>query len=178
MMQLELPFDRPITKRLDLSSVHVYEFRDKWQIADMLQLTERFAAECDPDEVYDEMCARLTMQSMLDVVSRQYTNCFIAYRDGKAVGFLLASISHSLYSASKSARQDLWYVLPRYRGGFATLKLLHAFEYWACDRGATKLVTGSTNVANIRLAEKTASTLTRLGYARVGSVHIKDVANG
>lgn len=177
MEQMELPLSLP-SPRVQHPSIAVHECTNVSELPALVYLASQFATECDPDEEFSEIRTRVTIESYLSIKDRKFFTILIAYVDDEAVGFLLASLAPSLYSQSMSARQDLWFVLPRYRGGFATLRLLRAFETWAINGGATRLVTGSTNVANIRLAEKTSSTLTKLGYDRIGSVHVKEVGNG
>lgn len=180
MRQLVLPFDTPFVKLV--TRVHrtsVRPLRSMTQMDDMIRIARAFQEECDPDAEFDEISVYTITKDFIEMPTHNWTECWHAYNsEGRAVGFLLASIGQSFYSLDKTARQDLWYVLPQYRGGPATLKLLHTFEQWAKDKGASSIVTGSTNAVNIRLAEKTASTLTKLGYGRIGSVHVKEIANG
>jgi hypothetical protein len=179
MDQMELPLEpHSESAQVRHPSVAVREYNSETQTPSMLYLAAQFAAECDPDEEFSSIRTRATMESYLSIKDRKFSQCLIAYVADDAVGFLLASLAPSLYSRSMSARQDLWFVLPRYRGGYATLRLLGEFERWAINGGATRLVTGSTNVSNIRLAEKTSSALSKLGYERIGSVHVKEVGNG
>lgn len=180
--QLQFPFDHhlstqerrrdKLSERLRSSSLSVREFLSKDQIEPMLQMSREYVAECDPDAVFDELAARITLQSILNNKVREYTNCFIAYKYDLPVGFILVSVLHSMYSADKYGNQDWWYVLPQHRGGLATLSLLLAFEKWAKDKGAHTLFTGSRT--QLRHAERTIATLSKLGYHNVGQVLVKE----
>ncbi|MBU2051503.1 MAG: GNAT family N-acetyltransferase [Gammaproteobacteria bacterium] len=180
--QLQLPFDLPLTtqqkrrdrlqERLRSSNVSVSEFRDLAEVEALMQLSREYAAECDPDAVFDEIAARVTIASILNQRVRDYTNCFIVRKYDVPVGFALVSVLHSMYSADKYGNLDWWYVLPQHRGSRATLSLLMTFEEWARHKGAHLLFTGSR--MNLRHAARTISTLTKLGYSDVGQVLVKE----
>lgn len=70
------------------------------------------------------------------------------------------------------ARDAILYVLPKYRGSTAALKLVKTFETWAKNRGASRIyLSQSTNIE----PEKTALLYEKLGYKQVGALTCKEV---
>ena len=181
--QLQFPFDLPSTtppklrdklhERLRSSNVSVKEFNSQDEAEAMFNLSRQYAEECDPEAVFDDIAVRVTIGGILNNHTRDYTNCFVVSKYDVPVGFALVSVLHSMYSADKYGNLDWWYVLPQHRHGLATLALLMRFEDWAKDKGADLLFTGSR--MNLRHAERTISTLSKLDYRMIGRVLVKEV---
>lgn len=159
--QLELP----------LSFLEVREFRDQGQVDAFIPLAKE-AAQAIPlaGADFDELMLRVSLGQLLNNTTRDYQNLFVAYKYGQPVGFFLASIGHAWYADRTVAHEELWYVTPSERGS-ASIALLHRFERWARERGATLALTGSNNELS---AERTSKLLTKLGYRQIGVTHVKE----
>lgn len=105
-------------------------------------------------------------------VERRQMNVFIAYVDDEPIGFLVGVATPAWHRQGIVAEQKLCYVSPDRRGSTAAIRLFKAFERWARERGATQIFTGT---ANIRYAERTSKLLEKIGYARVGALHVKEI---
>ena len=160
--QLELPLS---------TGVEVVEFRLQRQVDEVIPLAKRCADEIPIAGVnFDELMLRVSLGQLLRNETRNYQNLFLAYNNGKLVGFLLASIGHAWYAERTVAHEELWYVTPSSRGT-ASLALLARFEAWARQCGAVIALTGSINELS---AEKTSQLLTKLGYRHIGVTHVKE----
>lgn len=90
----------------------------------------------------------------------------IAYTDdGKPVGMLCGGISNYVFSKGSVANDYAWYVLPKYRGSRAAVKMLTMFKSWSRDNGATELYIG---ISSGLFAERTGKFLERSGFDHVG----------
>jgi GNAT superfamily N-acetyltransferase len=142
------------------------------EIDDLIPLARAFAQEVPlAGEEFDELMLRTSLGVILNNQSRRYQELLIAYEGDTAVGFLLASISHSMYADRKIASKELWYVTPSHRGTKTAIRLLSEYEIWAQMNGATISLTGS-NVE--RSAEKMTGLLEKLGYHKIGVTFVKE----
>lgn len=123
-------------------------------------------AEIDPDVLIDNC---ITLRADLD---RRDMNVFLAYREGRAVGYAVALASKSLYSARTTATLELLFVTRTLRGSRVAPMLIRSFEQWSTSIGARRLFTGTVNR---RYAEKTSHMYEKLGYALVGALHVKEI---
>lgn len=152
--------------------IKVEELIRSEQDFDMLRLAREFTADVELNEHVDEDVLLMTCIKIRNDVERKYVNCFIAYSDDKPIGFLVGVTSPAFHRLGIVAEQKLWYVTPNARGTLAFKLLIKAFEHWARTNGATQLFTGT---ANVKLSERTSKLLQHLGYARVGTSHVKEI---
>jgi GNAT superfamily N-acetyltransferase len=98
--------------------------------------------------------------------------CFLAVaeHDGKVVGFMSGWVYQLYFSKTLSAQNNLWYVLPEYRGGMIGVRLLKMFESWAFDKGAKILVGGTSSGISMPRSNKL---IEKFGYEPVGSEYRK-----
>ncbi len=98
--------------------------------------------------------------------------CFLAVaeHDGKIVGFMSGWVYQLYFSKTLSAQNNLWYVLPEYRGGMIGVRLLKMFESWAFDKGAKILVGGTSSGISMPRSNKL---IEKFGYEPVGSEYRK-----
>ncbi len=179
MQQLTLPMDlpklsRPIAAKAmkRATRIVVEEIRTPDQDFHILELSEGMKNDMDLDEHYDVDAVLMTCIRIRTDVDRKHVNMFIAYDEGKPIGFLLGVTSQAFHRQGIVAEQKLWYVKPIKRHSLAALCLLKAYESWARLNGATQIFTGT---ANKRYAERTSKFFEQTGYARVGSLHVKEI---
>jgi hypothetical protein len=85
------------------------------------------------------------------------------------VGFLLGSLSITWQGGEVVASELAWFVEQEHRG-FGAIKLVHAFENWATERGATAIA-----MADIEGLTDLQSTYERLGYRKVETTYVKRI---
>ena len=182
--QLQLPYDlaEQIQETLSdksqesnsstKSSVEVRELMSSEQDDDVLMLGLEMSQDVDLDEHVDPLVVKNSCIQFRADVERLNYNCFIAYQGSTAIGFLVGICMPCLHREGVVAEQKLWYVKPQFRGTWASLKLIRAFERWARLNGATQIFTGT---ANRRYAERTIKQLNRLGYATCGALLVKEI---
>lgn len=81
-------------------------------------------------------------------------------------GFLCGVLAPHYFTGELTAFKTAWYAMPRARGLGA--HLLRAFEAWAKDKGARRLIVAGRQ-------ERTLKLLGRLGYAPLETVTAKDL---
>lgn len=150
----------------------VSELRTADQDDDIIRMAKEFANDVDLDEYIHVPTIKESMIMCRADMKRDGVNCFISYKGEEAVGFLVGVCSKAFHRPGVVAEQKLWYVTPPYRGSRAALSLMQAYENWALLNGATQIFTGT---ANRRYSEPTSRLLEKLGYARVGNVHVKEI---
>lgn len=187
--QLQLPFnpvemipqkpkDKSQEKSLSFNAsalgkkIVVRELLDREQDFEILHMAQMFAEDVDLDESVDVDTVLLSCIKVRLDIDRKNVNCFIAYEHNKPIGFLVGVASPAFHRKGIVAEQKLCYVIPNRRGSFAALRLVQAFERWARLQGSTQIFTGT---ANKRYAEKTSKFFEQIGYARVGSLHVKEI---
>ncbi len=57
--------------------------------------------------------------------------------DGSFMGALAAQACNCIFTGVKTMVEVFWFVLPRYRGGPAGIRLLHTFDRWCKINGVT-----------------------------------------
>jgi GNAT superfamily N-acetyltransferase len=97
----------------------------------------------------------------------------LAVMDGIVYGGFLGVVSPTFFCPEKIAKDQGWWVKPRYRGSSAAIRLLRDFERWAREKGARKVMIGQTGVENI---EKTTRLFKHCGYEVCGYNTVKDLS--
>lgn len=166
--QMELPF----THKKNKSHFRVEELTRSEQDLQIYHMAEDFVNTVALDESIDFDTFILSCARIRADVDRKYVNAFICYLDGEPVGFLVGVASPCFHRQGIVAEQKLWYVKPKRRATYAAVHLVRAYERWARINGATQIFTGT---ANKLLSERTSKLLEKLGYARVGYVHVKEI---
>lgn len=165
--QLDLPFNKAPKSRF-----RVEELTRSEQDLEIFDMAKGFADEVTLDEYIDFDTLVLSCARVRNDIERKHLNVFIAYMDDEAVGFLVGVATPCFHRPAIVAEQKLWYVRPSRRTGVAALKLVQAYERWARINGATQIYTGS---ANTPFTERTSKLLEHLGYARTGTLHVKEI---
>lgn len=163
------------------SNTNAFVINKKWRVEELttpdqdlevLRMGHNFIADVDLNERVDDDVTLMSCIRIRQDVDRQYINLFIAYFDNKPKGFLVGVATPAFHRLGIVAEQKLCYVEPSARGSTAAMYLVQAYEKWARLNGATQLFTGTVNR---RYAERTAKFFEHLGYARVGSLHVKEI---
>lgn len=86
--------------------------------------------------------------------------------DGKKVGILAGYLGAYMFSTAKLAIDQIFFVLPEYRGSRAALLLQREFRAWAIGQGACELSIGVSTGVDV---ERTGRFLKRLGMTEMGA---------
>jgi GNAT superfamily N-acetyltransferase len=110
---------------------------------------------------------------------RRHLNCWIVYDEAfdKPVGYLAATMHSSFYSFRSYAVQEMWYVLPHFRGTSAAIRLVREFEQWAHERGAERVYMQVEHDDDKQLVERIFSLIGKLGYHKKGYIAVKVLNN-
>lgn len=82
-------------------------------------------------------------------VHRPHTNCcFVAECNDQVVGFIGGLLKRFEFSTAQRLCSTFVYVVPAFRGSFAFLKLLRAFEAWGEQHGAVLVQIGMSGGVN------------------------------
>lgn|SRR6478736_1560528 len=184
--QLQLPFDLPEPTPLTLkdksssmtlrtksyAKIKVEELQHPRQDQEMLRLGREFCDDVNLNEWVDPDILFMSCIRCRNDIERKQVNCWIAYADDEAIGFLVGVATPCFHRQGIVAEQKLCYVTPDRRGSTAAFRLIKQFEKWARINGATQIFTGS---ANLRHAERTIKLLETIGYTRVGALLVKEI---
>jgi len=154
------------------SRFRVDELMRREQDYEILQMAHGFADEVTLDEWIDPETLLMSCVAVRNDPERKHVNAFICYMDDEPVGFLVGVTAPCFHRPAIVAEQKLWYVVPNKRASFAAIYLVRAYEKWARLNGATQIYTGS---ANTPFTERTSKLLEHLGYARTGTLHVKEI---
>lgn len=164
--QLELPLELPPMR------ITIEELTRSEQDIEILKMAKAFCNDVDLNEHVDDDVLLLSCIQIRNDIDRKQVNCFVAYDGSEPIGFLVGVATGAFHRQGIVAEQKLCYVSPTARGSLAVKLLIRAFERWARINGATQIFTGT---ANQRYAERTSKLFEHLGYARVGSLHVKEI---
>jgi hypothetical protein len=129
-------------------------------VARFVELGLRFYAEEGEREACPEQLARFA-------ISHLGSENHIFFVAGAPVAaFLCAVIAPHYFTGELTAFKTAWYAIPRARGYGA--HLLRAFEAWAKEKGARRIIVAGRQ-------ERTLTLLGRLGYAPIETVTSKDL---
>jgi GNAT superfamily N-acetyltransferase len=95
---------------------------------------------------------------------------FLAIENNEIIGFISGILSEYFFSNTKRASDLGFFVLPKFRGSSAAIKLVKSLESWAKEQGADDLYLGQTTAVEI---DKTRQFYERLGYKTVGFNAVK-----
>lgn len=141
-------------------------------VEDLIILSRMFHAENAPHLDFDAQKIRDRAEQLFADLDRDNLNVFMAYKDGEPVGFILGWVNTYLFSYQVIAHQELWYVIPAFRGTRIAFRLIKEFEEWARLRGAVEIFTGVAS-HDAEKNKNVSHVLTRMGYPRVGYYHKK-----
>lgn len=143
-------------------------------IMDVRDLAIAHHEEFGGSREFDSAAVCFSGNKMLEDEMREHGNCWIAYTDdGRAIGYMAASMGSTFHSWRRNAYQQMWFVLPKWRGSRAGVMLVKAFEAWATEKGcevAYMSVEHDRIDENVRRTERF---MNRLGYKTRGMLTTK-----
>lgn len=96
---------------------------------------------------------------------------FVAFNEaGRAVGFILGHVSQTFFGPDLVASELAFYVSPEARGSSAAIRLMQAYDSWACMQGAKEIFLGITTGIN---ELKTTELFNRSGFHHAGRLFKK-----
>ncbi|EAB6210851.1 GNAT family N-acetyltransferase [Salmonella enterica subsp. enterica serovar Mississippi] len=97
---------------------------------------------------------------------------FLAEQDGVIIGGFAGGLSQQWFSKEKIAFDYSLFISKSCRHGITALKLIRAFEYWAKEVGASRVVIGITTKIH---PEATARLYKAAGYQPSGNLFDKEL---
>lgn len=172
MLEVATQMELPLTPQKKKSKFRVEELTRLEQDLEIFRMAEGFAQEVTLNEYINFDTLILSCAKVRQDIERKHLNVFICYLDSEPVGFLVGVATPCFHRPAIVAEQKLWYVTPKRRASYAAIHLVRAYERWARINGATQIYTGS---ANTPFTERTSKLLEHLGYARTGTLHVKEI---
>lgn len=128
-------------------------------INDLVGLLDRFVDE----SIYE---AKADVVRIKNSINASYLFFVVAYDNDIPVGVLVGGFyDHPLFNV-KMASDLVVYIIPEYRGGIISKRLVSMFEEWSKKNNADYIVLGqTTNVGNI---ERVSKFYEKLGYKTTG----------
>ena len=117
--------------------------------------------------------AQRVAQAFTDLITQgqgKYAFLVAVGAEQRDVGALIGVMEQQIFSDAYTASVMHFDVLPEARMGGYGLRLLHAFERWARNRGAVEVAFGVNSGVGLDLLSEFA---TRLGYENVGGNYAK-----
>lgn len=97
---------------------------------------------------------------------------FTARHDGGLVGYFVALLVPNLHSSRMYAYNDMVYIAPEHRKGFAAHRLIRMAEAWLKEAGAAVIM------VNVTRKKPFDALLQRMGYSHIENVYSKHLADG
>lgn len=154
-------------------STEIVELRRSEQVEHLIELARANRGECAPHFRFYDDAIEAHAEGVLQDHERKHLNVWIAYRDGEPIGYSVGSTVPTFFNYDVVAKMNVWFVLPRYRGGVAAAMLIREFEDWARLNGASTIDVGVTRLDPDE-AVKVAKLFPRLGYSWAGSTFVKE----
>lgn len=143
------------------------------RLRDILELGMAMHAEGDYQTVPFDI--EKTAHSIIEQVIKSPDGFGVLVYDGdNAVGMLAGGISQPFFSYTTYAYDYVWYMLPKYRGARASIRMLNMFKEWALEKGCDHLWMGVSTNINV---EKTGRLFEKLGFRHIGG-NYKVTLNG
>lgn len=109
-------------------------------VPELVTLMRAMHAETGRFELpFSEARAQATFAAALADEKRAYCVLLARTSEGEPAGFLFGTITRPWFSEGLIAHDHAFFVLPRWRGSSAALKLLRVFRRWAEKRSAAVL---------------------------------------
>lgn len=142
--------------------VRLVETTDSDQIVALGRLYIDEVADLLPHVEFNEQKIR---QTVTDSVSSAHPTIFVAERDGRIVGMMVASIQTFYFMSGHFVQADIFYVHPDCRGTRAAALLLAELQTWADEIGAKVTIGGNANKLN---TDRTTRLFERFGFQQAG----------
>jgi len=107
------------------------------------------------------------------LLGRSVNHTVVAEQDGVIVGMLAGYVTESFFCDVLFASDYVFYVSPAARGRMTAARLVRAFEAWARERGAAKVVPSISSGLEM---DRTYRFYIALGYKPAGMMLSKEIA--
>jgi hypothetical protein len=156
--------------------VRIEQLSTDAHILDVRDLAVAHHEELGGSREFDTAAVCYSGRQMQKQPARTGMNCWLAYNDdGKAVGYLAATITQNFHSWRRNCMQQMWYVLPEARGSRAAIGLIRAMEEWAKLHECEMIYMGVEHNVLDDSVKHIENIINRLGYPTRGIYAIKHV---
>lgn len=155
-------------------TLRLAELRSEDQVIDITMLAQEHWKEAASIQLpfKPESIIKNCMLVLKDV-DRSYRNVWIAYKDEKPIGYQVGTCLPYYFNDEVMGYSDIWYVLPEFRGTYAAIKLVKAFEEWCRLNGALQIINGVARTDE-DAARHIRKLFPKMGYQWAGSYYIKE----
>lgn len=145
---------------------------DDQQLLAAVRLGDAMWAE---SRVYGNMARSVDKMIEFAYYARASDHSFfrVAVHDDRVIGFMIGEVAPYGFHDTSFAYDRLLYVSPDRRGGAAARMLIAAFEQWAQDKGASRILLGITTGTHTDATERFYN---KLGYNTVGVLTMKEIS--
>lgn len=119
-----------------------------------------------------EFDGRMFGEFLVNLISGEDHQVFVAEHEGAIVGALLCSVHRSFFGPDLAAVEYACFVLPEYRKSSIGLHLLYAYCDWAEEKGAKRITAGNSAGAP---DEGYVALASRAGLTKAGSIVYRNV---
>jgi RimJ/RimL family protein N-acetyltransferase len=112
-----------------------------WELHDLTPFAEAFHGEA---KLGGEFSEEVFIHQMASLGQAGRLGAFGIFKDDdRLVGVLIGTIAQHFLSPVLIAQEIMWYVLPEFRQGSGSIRLVKEFENWAKELGAFAIVMAS-----------------------------------
>lgn len=113
----------------------------------------------------DPVCPVRSLETLTNLIESSSDLVIVAEKDDELAGVLIASAYPAMFSDTLHASMHVWYIRPKYRGGWAAYRLARIYRDWARLAGATSAYFDVNSGVNNKMAGKLAY---KLGFRHIG----------
>lgn len=159
-----------------MTTIRVTEIYTPEHVMDLRDHAVRHHEEYGGTREFDSAAVCMHGRNALQIeVHKRTATAWLAYDGDKPIGYLAATLQQNFYSFRLIAVQQMWYVVPEYRGTRAAVKLVKAFEAWAMEHNCELIYMGVEHDTQTEETERTARLLERIGYKSRGIYAVKHI---
>jgi GNAT superfamily N-acetyltransferase len=117
------------------------------------------------DEVF---CPLRSLDTLTAMIDNPGDLVGVAATGDELAGVIIGTTHKAMFSPNLNASMCVWYVRPKYRGGWAGYRLARIYRDWAKEMGVTTANFEVNSGVNNKMAEKLAY---KLGFRQIGTTH-------
>lgn len=116
----------------------------------------------------EPFCPVRSLETLTDMIASPSDLVAVAEDGDDLAGVIIGTMYPAMFAPTMSASMCVWYVRPRYRGGWAAYRLARIYRDWARLMGATTAHFEVNSGVNNELAGKLAR---KLGFRHIGETY-------
>ena len=118
----------------------------------------------------EAFCPLRSLDTLTEMINNSGDLVAVAEMGGTLAGVIIGTTYKAMFSPNTHASMCVWYVRPKYRGGWTGYRLARIYRDWAHMMGATTVFFDVNSGVNNDLAGKLAC---KLGFTHIGETYKK-----